>query len=156
MGLEESHFPLAKPRAFSVLSSPLDSMQWSKSQLTQNKDELFSLDNCEVSCSVAPDSLQPCGLQPTRLLCPWDSPGKSTGVGCRFLLQGIFPIQGSDLGLLHLLLWQVGSSLLSHLESPQNHINLAKQQVTSEFNNKREPTQDTVHDILKLLRMDIF
>ena len=77
-------------------------------------------------------------------------------MGCRFLLQGIFPIQGSDLGLLHLLLWQVGSSLLSHLESPQNHINLAKQQVTSEFNNKREPTQDTVHDILKLLRMDIF
>ena len=27
------------------------------------------------------------GLQPTKLLCPWDSPGKSTGVGCHFLLQ---------------------------------------------------------------------
>ena len=28
------------------------------------------------------------GLQPPRLLCPWDFPGKSTGVGCHFLLQG--------------------------------------------------------------------
>ena len=40
------------------------------------------------------------------LLCPWDSPGKNTGVGCRFLLQGIFPTQGSNLPLLH---WQVDS-----------------------------------------------
>ena len=46
-------------------------------------------------------SLQPHGLQPTRLLCPRDSPGKSTGVGCHFLLQGIFPTQGSNLGLPH-------------------------------------------------------
>ena len=30
-------------------------------------------------------------LQPARLLCPWDFPGKNTGVGCHFLLQGIFP-----------------------------------------------------------------
>ena len=34
------------------------------------------------------DSLWPRGLEPTRLLCPWDSPGKNTGVGCHFLLQG--------------------------------------------------------------------
>ena len=33
------------------------------------------------SCSVVSDSLAPCGLQPARLLCPWDSPGKKTGVG---------------------------------------------------------------------------
>ena len=33
------------------------------------------------------DSVQPHGLQPTRLLCPWDSPGKNTGVDCHFLLQ---------------------------------------------------------------------
>ena len=44
----------------------------------------------------------PFGLQPTRLLCPWDSPGKDPGVGCRALLQGIFPTQGSNLGLSHL------------------------------------------------------
>ena len=39
------------------------------------------------SCSVVYDSSRPHGLQPTRLLRPWDSPGKSTGVGCRCLLQ---------------------------------------------------------------------
>ena len=59
--------------------------------------------------SVMSDSLQPYGLQPARLLCPWDSPGKNTGVGCHVLLQGIFPTQGLNLRLLHLLNWQVGS-----------------------------------------------
>ena len=34
-----------------------------------------------------PDSVRPHGRQPTRLLCPWDSPGKNNGVGCQFLLQ---------------------------------------------------------------------
>ena len=38
------------------------------------------------SLSVVPDSERPHGLQPTRLLCPWDFPGKSTGVGCHCLL----------------------------------------------------------------------
>ena len=33
------------------------------------------------------DSSRPHGLQPTRLLCPWDFPGKRTGVGCHCLLQ---------------------------------------------------------------------
>ena len=41
--------------------------------------------------------------------CPWDSPGRSTGVGCHFLLQGIFPTQGSNPHLLCLLHWQAGS-----------------------------------------------
>ena len=36
---------------------------------------------------VVSDSLRPHKLQPTRLLCPWDFPGKSTGVGCHCLLQ---------------------------------------------------------------------
>ena len=34
------------------------------------------------------NSLRPYGLQPTRLLCPWNFPGKNTGVGCHFLFQG--------------------------------------------------------------------
>ena len=51
--------------------------------------------------SVVSDSLQPHGLEPTRLLCPWSFPGKSTGVGCHFLLQGIFPTQGLNPGLPH-------------------------------------------------------
>ena len=37
--------------------------------------------------SVVSDSVRPHGLNPTRLPCPWDSPGKNTGVGCHFLLQ---------------------------------------------------------------------
>ena len=49
------------------------------------------------------DSLLPCGLLPARLLCPWDSPSKNTGVGFHALLRGIFPTQGSNLCLLHLL-----------------------------------------------------
>ena len=44
--------------------------------------------------------------QPARLLCPWDSPGKNTGVGYHALLQGIFPTQGLNLHLLSLLHWQ--------------------------------------------------
>ena len=45
-------------------------------------------------------------------------PGKNTGAGSHFLLQGIFLPQGSDRSLLHLLHWQVGSLPLSHLGSP--------------------------------------
>ena len=52
-------------------------------------------------------SMQPHGLQPTRLLCPWHSPGKNTGVGCHFLLE-IFPTQGWKQCLLRLLHWQAG------------------------------------------------
>ena len=44
-------------------------------------------------------TLQPRGLQPSRLLCPWDFPGKSTGVGSHILLHGIFPTQGLNPGL---------------------------------------------------------
>ena len=47
--------------------------------------------------------LQPYGLLPTRLLCPWDSPGKNTGVGCHVLLQRIFPTQRPYSHLLQLL-----------------------------------------------------
>ena len=49
--------------------------------------------------SVVSDSLQPHGLQPARLLCPWDSPAKNTGVDCHDLLQGIFTTQGLNPGL---------------------------------------------------------
>jgi len=41
---------------------------------------------CQVA-SVVSDSARPHGWQSTRLPCPWDSPGKNTGVGCHFLLQ---------------------------------------------------------------------
>ena len=47
------------------------------------------------------DSLRPHGLLAARLHCPWNSPGKNSGVDCHFFLQGIFLTQGSNLGLLH-------------------------------------------------------
>ena len=57
------------------------------------------------------DSLWPHGLWPARLLHPWDFPGKNTGVGCQFLLQGIFPTQGLNPCLLHCrwILYQLSS-----------------------------------------------
>jgi len=54
-----------------------------------------------VSPSVVPNSLWPHGLEPTWILCPWDSPGKNTGVGYHSLLQGISPTQRSNPGLPH-------------------------------------------------------
>ena len=45
--------------------------------------------DCVLHLSVVSDSLRPCGLQPTRLLCAWDFPGKDTGVGCHFVLQEV-------------------------------------------------------------------
>ena len=58
----------------------------------------------KVLVSVMSDSLRPHGLQPTRLLCPWNSPGKN--IEDHSLLQGIFPTQGSNSHLLH---WQADS-----------------------------------------------
>ena len=55
-----------------------------------------------------------------QFLCPWDSPGKNTRVGCRALLQGIFPTQGLNLSLLYLLHWQVDSSSQAPLGNPRN------------------------------------
>ena len=51
---------------------------------------MYSMNYSYCCCwvtSVVPDSVQPHRRQPTRLPCPWDSPGKNTGVGCHFLLQ---------------------------------------------------------------------
>ena len=51
---------------------------------------IFLLSSSAMSNSVIPWTVA------TRLLCPWNFPGKNTGVDCHFHLQGIFPIQGSD------------------------------------------------------------
>ena len=68
------------------------------------------------ACSVVSDSLWSHGMKPTRLLCPWNLPGKNIGVGCHFLLQGIFPIQRLNLQPLHLLHWQAYSLPLWHTD----------------------------------------
>ena len=63
---------------------------------------------CE-SCSVVSDS-----LQPYELYIPWNSPGQNTGVSSHSLLEGIFPTQGSNLGLLHC------RQILCHLSYPRS------------------------------------
>ena len=74
---------------------------------------------CVCLRSVVSYSLWPHGLQPARLLCPWNFPGKNTRAGYCFLLQGIFPTQGSNPHLLRLLSWQADSFPPCHLGSPQ-------------------------------------
>lgn len=64
------------------------------------------------SCSIL---LQTHQLQPARLFCLWDFPGKNAEVGCHFFLQWVLLAQGSNLYLLH---WLVDSLPLRHLESP--------------------------------------
>ena len=88
---------------------------------TQCKIGLSSIGQFGIDCQSLPDILPICtcvhakslqsyptllrhyGLYPTRLLCPWDSPGNNTGVGCHVLLQGVFPTQGMNLSFLWLL-----------------------------------------------------
>ena len=84
-------------------------------------DAMESEKNQRASRSVLSDSLRTHGLWPAKLLCPWNSPGKHTGVGCHFLLQGIFPTQGSNLGLLHCR--QILHHL-SHQGSPRTDIDV--------------------------------
>ena len=57
---------------------------------------------CALSLQLYP-TLQRYGPQPPRILCPWDSPVRNTGVGCHVLLQGVFLTQGLNLRLLSLL-----------------------------------------------------
>ena len=75
-----------------IPKSPLQSRE----QCPSNSHYILYM--CMLNCSVMSNSLWSHGLSPTRLLCPWDSPGKNTGVGCHFLLQGIFLTEGSNQG----------------------------------------------------------
>ena len=80
--------------------------------------DLVPSTTCVLSYSVVSDSLWPHGQRSLAGFSPWDSPGKNTGVGCCFLLQGIFPTQGSNPHLLH---WQSDPSPLSHLGRTQHN-----------------------------------
>ena len=74
---------------------------------------LIQISSKDTPCMFPHRFVQLCATlwiaQLTRCLCPWDSPGNNTGVGCHALLQWIFPIQGSNLCLLCLLHWQLHS-----------------------------------------------
>ena len=85
---------------------------------------------CAHVCPVMSDCLWPHGLQPARLLCRWDFPGRNIRVGCHFLLQGISLTQELNPGLLNFrqmiywLSYQFSSvQLLNHVRlcDPMNH-----------------------------------
>ena len=95
-------------------------------------------------------TLQPHGLWSTRLLCPWDSPGKNTGVGCHALLQGIYPTQGSNPCLLCLLHWQAGSLPLAPPGKPSYH------HTTSSNSWSTIPTPSTVRSMDVGLTIPLF
>ena len=78
-----------------------------------------SFKRCQKTTHVVSDSLWPHGLGPTRLLCPWNFPGKNTGVGYLFLLQGSFPTQGSNSCLLSTLHWKANLLLLELAGKPK-------------------------------------
>ena len=74
---------------------------------------------CACVCSVMSDSLWPHGMQPARLLCPWDFPGKNTGVGCHFSSKGSsWPRDRIRVSCVSYIGRQFLKSL-SHLESPR-------------------------------------
>ena len=86
-------------------------IQWNRlGGCSRGHSDLFDYEHCYQSHKAALWWSYIHGLWPTRLLCPWDSPGKNTGVGCHFLLQRIFPTQEWNPYLLRLLHWQADSS----------------------------------------------
>ena len=88
----------------------------------------ISLNSHHTTCmhAVMSNSLWPYRLQPTRLLCPWNSSDKNTRVGCYYLLQGIFPIQRSNLHLLHcrgiLYYWTIGDAHMMEFHKHWNSV----------------------------------
>ena len=74
---------------------------------------------CAKSLQSCPTFCDPVDCSPPGSSVHGDSPGKNTGVGCHVLLQGIFPAQGLNPGLLCLLNWQAGSFPLAPPEKPR-------------------------------------
>ena len=105
-------FPLPSPIFHFISLVFLNMLVWmlsedsSKSRVSVHKHSNRSVPQ---RCVTLWDSMD---CSPTRLLCPWNFPGKNTAVGCHFLLQGIFLIQGWNPRLLY---WQSDSLPLSHL-----------------------------------------
>ena len=90
--------------------------KWSEgSQTLSELKEVFIYIHMLFSRSVVSDSFVTPWTVVHQAPLSMEFPGKNTGMHCYFLLQGIFPSQGSNLRLLH---WQVDSVPLSHQGSP--------------------------------------
>ena len=107
LGVRKPRIPVIAASRFKIIKISLSDYQNSAgtycawAQVTQHPSGTLLSTIGKWSRSVGSDCLRPHGLKPTRLLCPWDSPGNSTGVDCHFLLQWIFPTQGWNPGLPH-------------------------------------------------------
>ena len=109
-GSKERRLPSIKPHTGSTWTSWGESLQPPDGSLSfpfPSPRLVLIFHGCYIA-SVVSDSVTPWTI-PTRLLCPRDSPGKSTGVGCRALLQGTSPTRGWSLHLFRLLHRQAGS-----------------------------------------------
>ena len=96
-----------------------------------NEVKVSVTQSCQILCN-------PMDCSPP-LLCPWDSPGKNTRVGCHSLLQGIFLTQGSNLSLLHCS--QILHSL-SHRESNRDYYILSLKSLS---NTSTHSVATTIH-----------
>ena len=85
--LEDLPNPGTEPKSLMPPALPVIFYHWAAWEIPR-------LQQCTLNCSIGSDSLQPQGLRPTRPLCPWNSPGKSIGMCCHFLLQGVSVNQG--------------------------------------------------------------
>ena len=98
-----------------------------RSAHTQHEPFLLRQPCCLIVKSCL--TLRPYGLQPARLLRPWDSPGKNTGVGCHCLFQGFFPIQGWNPSLLR---WHRGSKTTLGHAGRVSEVSLASPPLSSD------------------------
>ena len=103
MNIQDS-FPLGLPGLISWQSkrlsrvfsnTPAQKHQFLGAQLSLGY-WLYACCCCCVGAKLCPILLWPHGLQPVTVFCPWDFPGKNTGVGCHFLLQGDLPNPGVE------------------------------------------------------------
>ena len=104
------------------------------------------------SCRTVCDPVD-CSTPPPRLLCLWDSPGKNTGVGCHFLLQGIFLTQGLNLHLLHC---RQTLYHLSHQGSLRERIGFVKPLTHNGILLARRSLSLGKHEIQRLWQMNAF
>ena len=93
----------APPKTLEVLQAQ-DCHYFNGSGITQHTVHCLETGPSVLLHAFTCPTLRHPGLQPARLLCPWDSPGKNTAVSCHALLQGVFSTQGPNLSLC-LLHW---------------------------------------------------
>ena len=110
------------------------------------------LSGVECVCSRSLSCVQLFAAPEPRLLWPWTFPGKNTGVGCPFLLQGIFPTQGSNPCLLHCR-WILSKVYEIEFTRAQLKIKKNEKEEEKEKNNQRRGSNFNSCSLLKTVTM---